>query len=74
MDGPREFYAKWNKSDRKIPYEISQTNTIWFHLCVESKKQVNKKKNRKRLINTENKLVVARGEVGEGLGKIGEED
>ena len=31
MDGLGEHYAKWNKSDRK-------TNTIWYHLYVESKK------------------------------------
>ena len=35
MDGPREFYAKWNESDR------GKTNTVWFHLCVESVKQMN---------------------------------
>ena len=31
-DGPRGYYAKWNKADRK-------RNTVWFHLYVESKKQ-----------------------------------
>ena len=43
--------------------EISQrkTNTILFHLYVASKKQ-----NRNKLIRTENKLVVARGEGVEG--------
>ena len=30
MDGPRGYCAKWNKSE---------TNIIWFHLYVESKKQ-----------------------------------
>ena len=30
------------------------------------------KRNRNRLINTENKLVVARGERGRGMGEIGE--
>ena len=32
MGGPRVHYAKWNMSGRK-------TNTIWFHLCVESNEQ-----------------------------------
>ena len=27
---PRRYYVKWSKSDRK-------TNTVWFHLYVESK-------------------------------------
>ena len=35
MDGPRGYYAKWNKSDRE------RQNTIWFHLCVESKNKTN---------------------------------
>ena len=26
VGGLRGYYAKWNKSDRKI-------NTVWFHLC-----------------------------------------
>ena len=30
MYGPRGYYAKWNKSDGR------KTNTIWFHLYVES--------------------------------------
>ena len=32
MDRSREYNAKWNKPVRK-------TNTIWFHSCVEVKKQ-----------------------------------
>ena len=36
MDGPRKYYAKWNKSE---------TNTVWYQLYVESKKQ---KQNQKR--------------------------
>ena len=38
-DGPRGYYAESNKSDRE------KTNTVWFHLYVESKsktKQMNK--------------------------------
>ena len=30
--------------------------------------------NKNRLLNTENKLVVSRGEVGGGMGEIGDED
>ena len=32
MDGPRSYYAKWNKLTKKAV-------TIWSHSCVESKKQ-----------------------------------
>ena len=31
MDGLGGYNAKWNKSERK-------TNTVWYHLYVESKK------------------------------------
>ena len=56
--------------------EISQTktNTRLFHLYVESKKQKMNKQNRNRLIDTENKLVVSRGERGWGMGEIGERE
>lgn len=40
-----------------------KTDTIPFHLYVDSKKQ-NKQKSRNRFINTENNLVVARERVG----------
>ena len=46
-----------------------KTNTIWYHFRLDSKKskQMNKEnKNKNRLMETENKLIVARGkEVGE---------
>ena len=43
---------------------------------MEFKKQKQRKKetNKKRLLNTENKLMVTRGEVGGGMGEIGEGD
>ena len=66
MEGPRVYYAKWNVRQRK-------TNTVWFHLYVESKKQ-NKQKTRNRIIDTQNKLVVAGEEGVGGIGKIDEED
>ena len=49
MDGPRGYYAKLNKSE-KDKYD----STYMWNL----KKQT---KNRNRLINTENKFMVARG-------------
>ena len=55
MGGPRGYYAKWNN-----------TNTIWFYLYGEPKEQ--NKQNRNRLIDTEDKLTVARGE---GVGELG---
>ena len=54
MDGPRGYYAKWNKSDRE------KTNTTWFHLYVEFKQQ-NKHNKTETVADTKNKLVVARG-------------
>ena len=65
MDGPWGYYAMWNKSDKERP------NTVWFHLYVESKKQTNEQTKHK-LIDTENRLVVTRGERGWGVGEIGE--
>ena len=60
MDGPWGYYAKPNKSDRE------QRNTTWLHLYVESKKQ-NKQTNKIKLIDSEKRLVVTRGEgVGDG--------
>ena len=53
----------WMDLEGIILSEICQTNTIWFHLYVESKKT--NKTRRNRFLDTENKLVVAREE-GEG--------
>lgn len=44
MGGPREFYAKWNKSE---------TNSMWFHVYVESRKRINSKTG--IVIDTENR-------------------
>jgi len=32
MDGPQEYYAKWNKSDRErqIPYDVSYMWNLFF--------------------------------------------
>ena len=61
MDATRDYHTKWSKSERK-------TNTIWYHLCVESK--IRRKwtylQNRNRLIDIENRLVVAKRDGGEG--------
>ena len=68
MDGSRRYYSKWNKS---------KTNTVWFHLYVESKKQnkwTNLIKTESRIIDTEKKKqMVATGfgcgrskEIGKG--------
>ena len=48
--------------------KISQrkTDTVRFYLYVESKKQ-----SKNKPVNTENKLVVARGEESAGMGKTG---
>ena len=61
MEGPRDYHTKWSKPERR-------TNTIWHHLCVESK--IRHKwtylQNRNRLTDIENRLVVAKGEGGGG--------
>ena len=49
MDGPREHYAKWSKSEREI-------NSVWFHLYVESDRQnTERKQHEKRLADTEDR-------------------
>ena len=55
--------------------KISQrkTNTVWFHLYVETKKQ-NKQQNWNRLTDTENKCMVAKGDGGREMSEIGERD
>ena len=57
MNGPRGYYAKWNKSDREIQVLYIQ------NLKSKTKKQI--QQNRNRLTE----LVVARGERGQGMGK-----
>ena len=52
--------AIWIDIENIILSEVSQTNIIWYHLYVESKKNTNEtiyKQSRNRLINTENKLM-----------------
>ena len=54
MDGPTEYYISWSDS---------KTNTIWYHLYVESKNNTNEftyKTN--RFTDIENKLMVTKGE------------
>ena len=64
-EGPRGYYAKWNKSDkeRQIPYNFTY---IWNQ---KKHKQTNKKttkQKRNRCTDTENKLMVAREDGGGG--------
>ena len=67
MDGPREYYAKWNKSEKLKSYVISLICGIW------KTKQMNNH-NRSRLTDIESKLAVARGEGNERLGEIDDGD
>ena len=50
MDGPREYYAKWNKSDRErqIQYDFTYMGNL--------KKQDKWTNIRNRVIDTENKI------------------
>ena len=63
MDGPGGYYAKWNKSDRERPI-------LYDSMCMWSlKNKTNEEiiQNRNTVIDTEDKLLVARGEgVGGG--------
>ena len=68
MDAPKEYYAKWNKPDRErqIPYDCTY---MWD---LKNKWKNKQAKSRVRPINTENKLMVARREGNEGMGKMSE--
>ena len=61
MDGPRGYYAMWNKT---------KTNNVWFHLYVNSKKTNKQQQQQKAgIIDTENKKGLPEGkrkEIGEG--------
>ena len=61
MDEPGDYHTKW--SNRKI-----MTNTVWYHLHVESKIwcKLTYLWNRNRLWGIENRLAVAKGEGCEG--------
>ena len=71
MDESRGFNTKWNKSVRRrqMPYDFTH---MWNLRNKMNKGKWDKPEN--RLLNIENKLLVIRGEVGEGMSEIGEED
>ena len=60
VDGPRDYYTKWSKSDRErqIPYDI----TYMWNLKKKKKMiQMTYLQNRNRLTDIENKLMVTKG-------------
>ena len=61
MDGPRDYYTKWNKSKKNIR---------WYHLHMEFKKVIKWTylKNRNQVTGIENKLMVTKGEKEGGIG------
>ena len=65
MDGPRGYYAQWNKSggERQIPYDFTY---MWN---LKHKTNEHTKQNWNRLIDTENKLVITRSEGSVGWAK-----
>ena len=65
VSGPWGYYSKWNMSDRErqIPYDF----TYMWNL----KNRTNEQTKQNRLIDKENKLVVARGRGGV-MGEVGE--
>ena len=62
--------------DAVILSDICQikTNTIWFHVYVESKAETNKHNKTEIVIDIENKVMIVRGEVERDMGKISDED
>ena len=66
MDGPRDYHTKWSKSDRErqISYDIAY---MW-NLKEKKRHKWTYFKNRKRLTDIENKLMVTKGERGVGEG------
>ena len=74
MDGTGGYYAKRNKSVREgqISHDFTQMwnlrNKTHERRGREGKVRTEKKANYKRLLNTENKLRVAGGAVGRGMG------
>ena len=72
------FVTTWMDLESTMLSEIKvrqrKTNTVWFHLYVESKKQMNKHNKIETVIETENQQVVTRGENGEERKEIGKGD
>ena len=58
MDGPREYYAKQNKSEKD--------NTAWFQLYVESEKQNNWTNKRETVVDNREVVDYTREGVGGG--------
>lgn len=67
-DEPRGYNSRWDKSDRarEMPYNFTH---LWN--LGNKTNQIDKKDG---LLNTEYKLVVARGEVAGHMGEINKED
>ena len=70
MNGPRGYYAKWNKShrERHILYDFT------YMLNLKNKRNEQTKQNRNKLMDTENKLAVARREKDERKNEIGKDN
>ena len=68
MDGPRGYYVNKLDTERQIPCDFTH---MW---SLKNKTNEQTKFNRSKLIDTEDKLVVVRGEDIEGTGQKGEED
>ena len=70
--GIMTFAATWMELQNIILSEVSQrqTNIIWYYSYMESKKviQMNLCTKQNKLRDTENKLMVTKGERGEKLG------
>ena len=68
MDGPRGYHAKRNKSDgeRQVSYDSTHMRNL------KKKKKNKQTKSRIRPVNTENTLMVVRGNGGKEMSKISE--
>ena len=76
MGRAKEYNDKRNKlaKERQIPYDFSH---MWNFRKITNEQREEKGEREKpehRLLTTENKLMVTRGEAGSGMGEMGDGD
>ena len=73
MDGNRKYYAKRSKSEKDVNPMISLMQNLRNNKNEQRKKRETDKP-RNSLLTIENKLMVARGEMGGGMAEIGDRE
>ena len=74
MDGSRECYAKQSKSEKDVNPLISLMSNLRNNKNEQRKKKRETDKSRNSLLTIENKLMVARGEMGGGMAERGDRE